>query len=524
MALPHFLTTSHHLIPYLLLCLVAYLTFKAYSLYDLSKRRKYFEQHHGCKPCFHSAPGDPLGLSTIYEIVQAAREASLLEFFHKNFKRYGRTYRMGNGSFQTNDAENIKAILSTRFDDWYAIPFDLHGLSQCILTHKCREAKPVRQHATYQLLGDGIFTTDGAFWAHSRSLLRPAFEKSTISDLRYLEPHIQALLSQIPADGTTVDLQELFNKFTMDTSSELLMGTSTSTLSGGAEAKRAWDFVKDFEVAMDDVISRATMRGLYWFTSFRPKAWAAVARCKAYVEGFVVTALRRKDSAEGKGKGKGEFERKFVFLEELARQEGVSKVRVRDESLNVLFAGRDTTASLLSNLWFALARHLEVWRKLQEEIGKLDGAEPEYEELRNMKYLKYCIQESTYQSERQREIRLFVMKIMKQSADIQFYSSPPLPTSPHARQNLHARHLSPARRRARRSLASFHPQGYEGHVQHEFDATPARRLWIGCRNFSSRALGGPKLEARLELPPLRRWTESLFRPAIRADGGRVRYC
>ena len=70
------------------------------------------------------------------------------------------------------------------------------------------------------------------------------------------------------------------------------------------------------------------------------------------------------------------------------------KKRLRSELLNVLLAGRDTTASLLGNLFFVLARQPEVWQKLREEVvTTLQGRRPTYEELRNMKYLKWCLNE-----------------------------------------------------------------------------------------------------------------------------------
>jgi len=62
--------------------------------------------------------------------------------------------------------------------------------------------------------------------------------------------------------------------------------------------------------------------------------------------------------------------------------------------LNLLLAGRDTTAGLLSNTFFVLARRPDVWAKLRSEIGQLNGERPDYETLRNMKYLKFVLNES----------------------------------------------------------------------------------------------------------------------------------
>jgi cytochrome P450 len=59
-----------------------------------------------------------------------------------------------------------------------------------------------------------------------------------------------------------------------------------------------------------------------------------------------------------------------------------------------LLAGRDTTASLLTNVWFILAKRPDIWKRLQAEIATLDGAEPDFEQLKNLKYLKALMNES----------------------------------------------------------------------------------------------------------------------------------
>ena len=97
---------------------------------------------------------------------------------------------------------------------------------------------------------------------------------------------------------------------------------------------------------------------------------------------------QRRRRAERKRSGK------FVFLHELALQDEVDADRIRNETLNVLVAGRDTTAALLGMLWFVLARRPDVWKVLLAEVDELQGQPPTYDSLRNMKYLKYCVQES----------------------------------------------------------------------------------------------------------------------------------
>lgn len=84
---------------------------------------------------------------------------------------------------------------------------------------------------------------------------------------------------------------------------------------------------------------------------------------------------------------------RYVFLHELVSQTA-DRIKIRSELLNILLAGRDTTASLLSNVWFELSNRPDVWRRLQHEIDFLDGEYPTFEQIKEMKYLRALLNES----------------------------------------------------------------------------------------------------------------------------------
>lgn len=86
---------------------------------------------------------------------------------------------------------------------------------------------------------------------------------------------------------------------------------------------------------------------------------------------------------------------KYVFLQELART-GYSKKKIQDELLNILLAGRDTTAGLLAHLWYTLARRPDVFNKLRAEVFGLGNKEPSFEQVKDMRYLQNCLKESQF--------------------------------------------------------------------------------------------------------------------------------
>lgn len=353
--------------------LISLASYYAYSQYHLNHTRRAFKLRHGCQPQTSTLTGiGPFGLVNLYKIIKAKNNKQFLEFFHRRHAELGTTYINENLSRRlviTNDPENIKAALATKFEDW--------GI------------QTIRQGVLYDFLGSGIFTTDGAFWQHSRAMLRPQFEKSQVSAIDQFEPYVQKLISCIPDDGSTVDLQELFHKFTMDTSTDFLTGSGTDCLGGDKAADK---FAVTFDQCLNDGIWK-DMLGPLWYLTNRKKGLEAIKYAHASVEGWVKQAMQVKGSADSSEKAKGKGER-YVFVNELARHEEVDATRIRDEALNIILAGRDTTASLLSDLWFMLAKEPEVFKKLKAEVDELNGEQPSYESLRNMKYIKYTVQET----------------------------------------------------------------------------------------------------------------------------------
>ncbi|KIJ06968.1 hypothetical protein PAXINDRAFT_91187, partial [Paxillus involutus ATCC 200175] len=69
---------------------------------------------------------------------------------------------------------------------------------------------------------------------------------------------------------------------------------------------------------------------------------------------------------------------------------------IRDEILNIMIAGRDTTAGTLTFVIYMLSQHPDVLRRLREEILSMVGSlrRPTLEDMREMKYLRAVINET----------------------------------------------------------------------------------------------------------------------------------
>lgn len=109
-----------------------------------------------------------------------------------------------------------------------------------------------------------------------------------------------------------------------------------------------------------------------------------------FVDHFVEKGLAKRASLLSE---KPDDSGRYLFIEELVRQTD-DRVRIRSELLNILLAGRDTTASLLSNVWWMISRRPDVWNRLREEVATLNGEQPTYEQLKDLKYVRAVLNES----------------------------------------------------------------------------------------------------------------------------------
>jgi cytochrome P450 len=112
---------------------------------------------------------------------------------------------------------------------------------------------------------------------------------------------------------------------------------------------------------------------------------------EAFIEPYITQALSMTPS---------ELEQKFsksdTFVHALARFTRSRKV-IRDQLMAILLAGRDTTASSLSWAFLELARNPRVVERLRTEITDhlgSSGHRPNYQDIKDMKYLTYIINET----------------------------------------------------------------------------------------------------------------------------------
>ncbi|PBK72419.1 cytochrome P450 monooxygenase pc-3 [Armillaria solidipes] len=312
-------------------------------------------------------------------------------FFHNWSNEYGYTFILNLYSERqvvTMEPGHIKALLATQFQDF--------------------EKGPITIAAFGSLLGAGVFNSDGDMWKFHRNMSRPLFNKDRIADFDNFERHAVSTISQIKArlgEGFPIDFQDVVARFTFDSATEFLFGKDVESIAAGlpypAESPLANHpnfvnhpsnlFIRAFSRGLELIAGRVQGGGTwplleFWKDNVQPHREA--------VDRFIQPILTEALDNKSKGIKTESDEENMSLLDLLVRSTDDAKV-IQDELVNILVAGRDTTASLLTFAMYMMCEHPKMVQRLQAEIlEKLGTRRPTYADIRDMKYLRAFLNET----------------------------------------------------------------------------------------------------------------------------------
>lgn len=242
---------------------------------------------------------------------------------------------------------------------------------------------------------------------HSRSMLRPQFRHDQFSNLDLEEGHVQNMFRHLmvhESGWTSVnDLGSLLFRLTIDSATEFLFGESIhSQLSNlpGWKAKNErfnWDnLAASFDRGTGALRIRTRLAGLYWL--YNPKSFRDDCReIRRFADYCIENALKQ-DKLDSQATSSQPGHGRYIFLRELIKSTK-DVVEIRSQLLNILLAGRDTTAGLLGWTFWILARHPKVFNKLRaavlEDFGTYESPQNmNFARLKTCSYLQYVMNET----------------------------------------------------------------------------------------------------------------------------------
>lgn len=337
-----------------------------------------FAKQHKCESPPHTANTLPWGIDRMWRMVQLTSqgadvmESVIMPSFHSTGGTFQSSGLFGAEPLFISDPENLRAVFATNFSD-YGVEL-------------------LRLGAFGFMVGKCIFTTDGPFWEHSRSLFRPHFSTGQLGNLGATDQAVRDLLTAIPAPDDHAwteefDLQPLFLRFTLDSGTDFFFGVNVNSQLGAIPGPRQDDAVKHitsvaadaagsdinfseaFHIASVEVTKRAKLQSLYWLANSK-KAQRAVAYLQSFIDHLAASnppnPKNHHESAPENSKAE-DMPEKFTLLSALAKDTH-NPIELRDQVLFALVASRDTTAAMLSWMFLMLAKHPFVFQHLRSTI------------------------------------------------------------------------------------------------------------------------------------------------------------
>lgn len=315
---------------------------------------------------FHERPPGPRGLPVVGMLPAVRRNPTAT--FMNAARRFGDVvyFRIGphRGYLITNPAD-VRHVLQDNARNYHKSP----------LYDKLRES-----------LGNGLLTSEDAFWLRQRRIAQPAFHRQRIAALGSMMTEAAVETARdwrsIASAGAPIDVGEWMMRLTRTIVLRTLLG---------AELGPFTDKIDDAWAVVNQHIGES-----FWAIGF--------------VDAFSTRKHRRFDEARRVLQGAVEYaiaqrrhkpsDRPDLLSMLLSARDEETGEAMTDEQLHVevttfLLAGQETTALALTWTWYLLSQHPDARRRLEEEIDTvLSGRPPEYGDLVNLPYTRMVIEEA----------------------------------------------------------------------------------------------------------------------------------
>lgn len=271
-----------------------------------------------------------------------------LAFFREAHERYG--------ELVSARAANVELTTVANPDDWQKV----------LVSELQSYSKVTRGYDKLKLvLGEGLVTSEGAFWRRQRRIAQPAFHRRRIEAMgetfsACAAEEAMAWRSAASA-GATVDVAEAMMALTLR-----IVGLTLFSLDIRGDAARVG---KDLGVLLHE-FSRVTQAPYPWPEMMPTPAnwrfWRSRSRMRTLVDAII--AKRRASGEVG-----DDLLGMLMGTEDADTGERMGDGELRDEVMTMLLAGHETTANALSWTFWLLASHPEEQAKVQAELDAVLG-------------------------------------------------------------------------------------------------------------------------------------------------------
>jgi cytochrome P450 len=266
--------------------------------------------------------------------------------------------------------------------------FDPDDVHHVLVRNQKNYKKGIAYEGFRMLVGNGLVTSEGSFWRQQRRLMQPAFTPSAVNQyIQMMTEVTEQMLNRwegFAITGEPVHMDAEMMRLTTSIIGRALFNIdlSENLAEVGYAFQEAFAFVpgrtmNPFNLPM--AVPLPSHRR--WFKNL------------ALIDEFVAerTAEKRQNGIDPQDDS---LLAQLLKAQDEETGHQMTDEQLRDEIVTLFFAGFETTARSLTWLWYRLARHQEIARKLEEEVDRvLNGRIPTADDLYQLTYSRMIVDE-----------------------------------------------------------------------------------------------------------------------------------
>jgi cytochrome P450 len=237
-----------------------------------------------------------------------------------------------------------------------------------------------------RFLGNGLVTSEGAFWLRQRRIAQPAFHRERIAHFAHLMVRLtQALIARWEEPASQfkpVDVAAEMMALTLDVVGQTLLSTQVREDAGAIGP------------ALTELLRQVRGRALSlidWPDWVPTGPNRRFRRARGALDAIIyrIIAERRQSGADAH-----DLLSMLLHARDEETGEGMTDLQLRDELMTIVLAGHETTATALAWTFMLLSQHPACRERLQEELRLvLQERPPTLEDLPRLKYTQAALQE-----------------------------------------------------------------------------------------------------------------------------------
>ncbi|XP_050263769.1 cytochrome P450 86A22-like [Quercus robur] len=254
----------------------------------------------------------------------------------------------------TCDPKNLEHILKNRFDNY--------------------PKGPTWQAAFHDLLGDGIFNSDGDTWLFQRKTAALEFTTRTLRQAmarwvsRAIKLRFCPILETAQLEGKPVDFQDLLLRLTFDNICGLTFGKDPQTLSPDMPEN---GFALAFDRATEATLQRVILPEVVWKLrkTLGLGMETSMTRSLGHIDKYLTDIIEtRKKELQSQQQGGSGIPHDDLLSRFMKKKESYSEEFLQHVALNFILAGRDTSSVALSWFFWLVIQNPKVEEKIITEI------------------------------------------------------------------------------------------------------------------------------------------------------------